>query len=205
MVSGGYADGYRNCPCFWGAEPASYVRRFVEIEPNLDGRRVLDLGCGEGKNARFCAQRGARVDAIDISPYAIGNARIFCSGASAIRLAVADARAILPPYETYDVVIAYGVFHCMPSPESVAEVVDVMRRATRPGGYNIVCAFNAGVQDLSAHPGFQPLLLSHDTFLEFYRGWSVISSSDAVIRETHPHNGIEHEHALTRMLLRKLT
>src|SRR5438093_4584660 len=40
---------------------------FVAMLPDLTGRSGLDLGCGEGRNTRLLAQRGAQMTAIDIA------------------------------------------------------------------------------------------------------------------------------------------
>ena len=48
---------------------------FFAFAPELAGRTVIDLGCGEGRNTRQIAQRGARVTGIDISPKMITAAR----------------------------------------------------------------------------------------------------------------------------------
>lgn len=43
---------------------------------DLQNARVLDLGCGSGIGAVFCAQRGARVVATDVNPAAARNTQI---------------------------------------------------------------------------------------------------------------------------------
>jgi SAM-dependent methyltransferase len=40
---------------------------FFAFAPELDGREIIDLGCGEGRNTREIARRGARVTGIDVS------------------------------------------------------------------------------------------------------------------------------------------
>lgn len=40
---------------------------FLEFLPDLKGRQVIDLGCGEGRNTREFARRGARMTGVDIS------------------------------------------------------------------------------------------------------------------------------------------
>jgi len=72
---GGYDDGYTACPCFWGTSPGSLVRVFLDNNPSLEGHTVLDLGCGEGKNANSFALVGASVDAVDCSEFAISNGK----------------------------------------------------------------------------------------------------------------------------------
>jgi len=73
-MNGGYDDGYRRSPCFWGTTPGSLVRLLADLVPSFEGFQILDAGCGEGKNAIFFAQRGAAVKAIDVSSLAFQNA-----------------------------------------------------------------------------------------------------------------------------------
>jgi SAM-dependent methyltransferase len=40
---------------------------FLDFLPPLAGRTIIDLGCGEGRNTREFARRGARVTGIDVS------------------------------------------------------------------------------------------------------------------------------------------
>jgi 2-polyprenyl-3-methyl-5-hydroxy-6-metoxy-1,4-benzoquinol methylase len=48
---------------------------FLEFLPDLSDRRVIDLGCGDGRNTRLFAMRGARMTGIDLSPLFIDVAR----------------------------------------------------------------------------------------------------------------------------------
>ena len=202
--NGGYDEGYSACPCFWGTEPSSLVERFVQ-DVNVAGSLVLDLGCGEGKNAFFLADLGARVIATDISMFAIANARRFRPlKHPRVSLILGDATRIVFRAALFDVVIAYGLLHCLPTPDEVARVINWMKASTVLGGYNIVCAFNNGHHDLAAHPSFSPTLLGHRDYLAFYHDWEVVTSSDSILREKHPHNLIEHTHTLTRMISRRV-
>ena len=40
---------------------------FFQILPDVNGLYGIDIGCGEGYNTRLLSQKGAIVDAIDIS------------------------------------------------------------------------------------------------------------------------------------------
>ena len=79
----------------------------------------------------------------------------------------------------------------------------MIRNATIPGGFNVVCAFNARHQDLTAHPGFAPVLLPHDEYTALYTHWQLLHSTDSDLSEVHPHNGIRHTHSMTRIIARK--
>jgi SAM-dependent methyltransferase len=48
---------------------------FFAFAPDLAGRMVIDLGCGEGRNTREIARRGARVTGVDVSEKMIAAAQ----------------------------------------------------------------------------------------------------------------------------------
>jgi tellurite methyltransferase len=202
--NGGYDDGYLHCPCFWGEEPGSLVRLLCEFCADWAGHRVLDAGCGEGKNAVFLARRGASVEAFDISQSAIDNARRHWGNVPGVSYDRADVVDLVLAAESYHCVVGYGLCHCLPDRERIAKVLDSFQVATRVGGYNVLCAFNDRSHDMSAHPTFEPTLLPHAAYVEQYRGWRILHSSDTDLHETHPHNGIPHWHSMTRILAQKI-
>lgn len=202
---GGYDEGYAACPCFWGREPGSHVQWLYSHLGSLAGMRVLDLGCGEGKNAVFCARRGATVTAIDVSSKALINAKKIWNSDDYDGVTWIQHNAIEYSFtsEPFDLVIMYGLLHCLPDFKSVESLVVRAQQSTAKGGYNIVCAFNDRKQDLSAHPEFSPCLLRHDAYSRMYESWETLRSSDTDLFETHPHNNIPHSHSLTRIVSRR--
>lgn len=203
-VDGGYDSGYARCGCFWGTEPGSLIKRF-ESTKNLAGLCTLDAGCGEGKNAAYLADAGSNVDAIDISSLAITNALRLFGEKSRISWRTANIMDSVVESERYDLVIAYGLLHCLPDARAVETVVRKLQRATKIGGANLICAFNEREQQIeSAHPGFHPCLLAHSEYVALYDGWSLEFSSDTDLTETHPHNNIQHTHSMTRLIARKM-
>ena len=201
--SGGYDEGYRACGCFWGREPASLVRTLVQVVGLSRGSAVLDAGCGEGKNAAFLGGLGLTVRAVDISPAAITNAKRTWGELASVTWEVADVRHIVLAPAFFDVVIAYGLLHCLQSETEIITTVVRLQEATALGGFHVICVFNDRAQDLRAHPGFRPTLAGHSIYLGLYDGWELLHASDRDLFETHPHNGIPHSHSLTRLLARK--
>jgi SAM-dependent methyltransferase len=203
-MSGGYDDGYRGCPCFWGNEPGSLVRVLCDQIGSVRGFAILDAGCGEGKNAAFLAAGGAVIDAFDVSVLAIQNGQRYFADRVGIRWRVGDIRETDLPQNHYDVVIAYGLLHCLPSAAEVRDVINRLQDATASSGYNVICAFNDRRQELHAHPGFSPALLSHADYMAAYASWEVLRESDLDLTERHPHNNLKHTHSMTRILARKV-
>lgn len=199
---GGYDDGYRACPCFWGKDLGSLISRFIK-ENSVAGMKVLDAGCGEGKNAAALAKLEADVTAIDCSEAALKNAKSAFADAR-VSWAQSDIRTFDPNNRSFDLVVAYGLLHCMKSDNEIVSVVRRLQELTAPGGWNIICAFNDREQDLSAHPGFNPCLMDHSVYLRLYESWEITFSSDEDLHETHPHNNIPHVHSMTRLIARKV-
>lgn len=199
-MAGGYEDGYVQCPCFWGEQPSSFVKLLVESLPSLSDHLVLDAGCGEGKNAAYLASLGARVIAIDVSVSALRNGRATFSTEN-IQWGAVDVRHLGMPPGILDGVVMYGLLHCLESPAEIFRVIRMLQRSTRSSGFHVVCAFNTGTHDLEkSHPGFNPTLVSHSDYLDAYSNWETLIDTDSVLIESHPHNGVEHHHSLTRFI-----
>ncbi len=198
-MNGGYDDGYQACPCFWGDKPGSLVAELLAGR-DVAGWHVLDLGCGEGKNAAALARAGAHVTAIDCSEVAIARGRQNF-GNLPIRWLVDDAAGFPIRPAGYDLVVMYGLLHCLPSAGHISDLIEKVCAATRRSGLHLLVAFNDRDQDLErAHPGFSPTLVSHKFYMDAYAGQRIVHATDTILREAHPHNEIAHHHSMTRLV-----
>ncbi len=204
MIDGGYDIGYEKCDCFWGTEPGSLVLKTEAIVNNFNSLKILDLGCGEAKNSFYLAKKGAVLHAYDISEYAIRNARQLCKNHPNIKLANANVIELNLPEVYYDIIISYGLFHCFQNKNEVSDLINRCIKALKSGGIFILCAFNSRKQDLSAHENFNPLLLRHDEYLDYFSKHEILFQSDEDLYETHSHNQIPHMHSMTRLIIKLL-
>jgi SAM-dependent methyltransferase len=205
MIDGGYDSGYKACPSFWGSRPGSLVTRLAEIIPSFKELQILDAGCGEGKNALFLANKGAVIQAYDISLIAIEHAEKLKVRHQAhnVSFQARDIRTVELRAGSFDVIIAYGLMHCLRDEDGIRSLHSLLKDATKVGGHFVLCAFNNRFQDLSAHPGFNPTLLQHTAYLDMFAGWEIVEASDKDLCETHPNNNILHIHSMTRIIARK--
>ena len=77
MDSSMWDERYRSAELLWSAEPNQFVRDFFSArKPG----RVVDLGCGEGRNAIWMAERGWQVTGVDFSRVALERAATLAEG-----------------------------------------------------------------------------------------------------------------------------
>jgi ubiquinone/menaquinone biosynthesis C-methylase UbiE len=110
---------------------------------SLNGREVLDLGCGRGRWSKEYAQRGARVTGADISLEAI---RLLADEMPQHCFVAGDITELNLPDQRFDVVNSVTVIQHMPEwKQRIA--VDKLSRWVKPGGYVVllenVLAFDA--------------------------------------------------------------
>ncbi len=96
------------------------------------GERVLDVGCGLGRHAFLLAERGLRVEGLELSPSLIE--QLHGSAAGRPEITVHQGDILDPPPQLagrFDAVVGFFVLHHLPDLDRAALQV---RRLLRPGG-----------------------------------------------------------------------
>ena len=168
----------------------------------LPAANVLDVGCGEGRNAIYLANRGAAVEGVDVSMAALANGRMACPDEAAITWRRADILTM--PLDTrYDAVLACSVFHWLAGESEIAAALRRLKEAVRPGGLHAVVAFNDRLPYVADNAPRQPVLLSHEWYVDKYADWTFITVTDTDSIHTHPGEEEPHAHSITRITARR--
>ncbi|MDR0294502.1 MAG: methyltransferase domain-containing protein [Oscillospiraceae bacterium] len=128
-----YEDDYRKEKYFWGVEPNTTCLKTLELMPPSRPLKLLDIGCGEGKDAVFFARCGYDVSAFDISEAGLEKAKRLADKA---RVHVRTFRADLWDYrleENYDILYSSGVLHYI-KPELRDEIMANYKSHVNEGG-----------------------------------------------------------------------
>ncbi|MDG1118460.1 MAG: class I SAM-dependent methyltransferase [Flavimaricola sp.] len=108
--------------------------------------RVLDVGCGQGRDAVFIARKGHSVIGVDLSPNGI---RDLNKAAKAEQLSIEGVVADISTYTPegdFDVVLIDRTLHMLPRKERL-EALGRLIGFVRPGGWVLIADEPANMQD----------------------------------------------------------
>ena len=114
---------------------------YVERSGRLEGRDVLDVGCGGGLLAEAMARTGARVTGLDMATELLKVAQLHAleSGVAVKYLLESAERHAVDHAAGYDVVTCMEMLEHVPDP---AQVVVALAALVRPGGHVFLSTIN---------------------------------------------------------------
>lgn len=133
MDAGAWDERYAATGLVWSSGPNQFVERELS---DLAPGRALDLGCGEGRNALWLAERGWQVTAMDFSAVGVAKGRRL---SDRVDWVVGDALDAPLPTDLDLVLIAYLQ---LPADERAA-VVQRAYAALAPSGTLLVVAHDS--------------------------------------------------------------
>ena len=197
-----YEDQYQKEAYFWGVEPNTTCLKTLELMPPSRPLKLLDIGCGEGKDAVFFARCGYDVSAFDISEAGLEKTKRLADKA---QVHVRTFRANLWDYrlhEHYDILYSSGALHYI-KPELRDEIMANYKAHVSIGG---LAAFHVFVQKPFIVPPPEKedhahLWQSGQLFTCFH-DWYIERCEEYVFDCNS--SGIPHRHAANRLFARNV-
>jgi tellurite methyltransferase len=197
-----YDKRYDQDNFYWGYRPSSTCYRVLKLLPPEKPLRLLDVGCGEGRNAVFFARSGYKVTAFDLSPKGVEKTKKF---ADKFGVSINVFEADLLKYrvqESYDIIFSTGVFHYIP-PKLRTEILTNYMRHTAHSGLNVFSVFvkkpfipKAPDAESTANHWKSGELFTH------YHEWLIEYCTEEIFDCNS--SGIPHKHATNRIIARKV-
>jgi SAM-dependent methyltransferase len=146
-------------------EPISDLAELVAGPNALPPGRALDIGCGTGRNAVYCARRGWQVTGIDDVARALQRARQHIDDAGQdVRLIHGDIAGMPEVGRDYSLLLDIGCLHGL-NKAQLGRAVTSISRAAAPGATLLMFAIAPGA------PKPAPIGIEPDDIQDLFPGW----------------------------------
>lgn len=197
-----YEKYYEGEEYYWGLEPASFCAELIEITgKNPTGLRVLDIGCGEGKDAVYMAERGCEVTAFDITESGIRKAKLLAANRGVdINAFVADINDFSIDGK-FDIIYSTGTIQYL-SDDCIESFFEKIKTMVNVGGY---VYFNVFVDKpfLELPPDWdkeEKMWKTGDLFVHF-SDWEICKINETIFKDNS--GGIKHYHCMDTVLAKR--
>ncbi|MGH1141372.1 class I SAM-dependent methyltransferase [Bacillus pseudomycoides] len=137
-----YSNREKGVPFFTNKPDENLVNYFEK--KLLNPGKVLELGCGPGRNAIYFAEKGCLVDAVDLSQESIQWATERAKEKNVnINFIYNNIFDLQIEEGTYDIVYDSGCFHHI-APHRRMSYINLVKKALKPGGYFAITCFVQG-------------------------------------------------------------
>ena len=189
-------DGY-----YWTLKPSNLCYEVLKYMPPDRRIKLLDIGCGEGRNTVFFARNGYETHGFDISENGLKKTRHL---ADRTGVRINTFQADLNQFrleESFDVLFSTGTLHaCHPS--SRKDLFDNLKTYTSQNGLHVFSVFvdKPFIPEAPDNDANTCLWRSGE-LLTLYHDWLIESFFEEIIHCNS--SGIPHQHAMNRIVARK--
>jgi SAM-dependent methyltransferase len=146
-------------------EPAAIVEKYIGL---ADGKSVLDIAAGNGRNAIFMARQGFVVDAVDISDTGLAQ---FAGRHSGIQPICADLDEFDIPANRYDLIVNIKYLN--------RRLFPYIREGLAPGGVLIFETFLDSPNPAKAKPNCRDYLLRENELVHAFSSLKIVLYKEA--------------------------
>ena len=135
-----YEERYKANGYYWGVQPSPMCYEIMKLCPPIKPLRLLDVACGEGKNAVFFARNGYSVTAFDAAHLGLDKAKRL---AEKVQVDINFFRADLRDFRLdshFDIVFCSGSLHYI-SQELRREILENYQAHTTDAGLHALNVF----------------------------------------------------------------
>jgi tellurite methyltransferase len=198
-----YDQKYGGKSFYWTTRPSTTCFEVLRRMPPERPLKLLEIGCGEGRNAVFFARNGYEVHAFDLSEKGVEKTKRFADQAQVVVHVFRADLNIFRLTQTYDILFSTGTLHSS-HPSIREELFDNYKAFTAEGGLNVFSVF-VRKPFIGPAPDADPnshLWRSGELFT-IYHDWQIEWCVEEIFDDSS--GGIPHKHAVNRLIARKPT
>ena len=196
-----YEKWYEGSDYYWGLEPGDFLDELIELCPASPEKTVLDIGCGEGKDAVYMAQKGYSVTAFDLTENGIRKTNKLATDRGVDIDAYVEDVNTFKIDKQFDIIYSTGTVQYL-FDENKKEFFEKINAITKPGG---IVYFNVFVEksflELPPDWDIEEKMWKSGELFTYFADWK-FERIDEVIFEDNS-GGIKHYHCMDTIICRK--
>ena len=190
-------DGY-----YWGTEPAKFLDELIALCPPSGDKKVLDIGCGEGKDAVYMAAKGYAVTAFDLTENGIRKTLLLARDRGVDIKAYVDDINTFETDDQFDIIYSSGTIQYL-FEENKNPFFDKLGRITKKNG---IVFFNVFVDKpfLELQPDWdkEEKMWKPGELFSYLPAWKFHRIDETIFEDDS--NGIPHYHCMDTIICEKL-
>ena len=197
-----YEKLYQSEEYYWGTEGADFLDRLTAIKPPRRGMQVLDIGCGEGKDAVYMAAKGYAVTAFDLTENGIRKTLLLARDRGVDIKAYVDDINTFETDDQFDIIYSSGTIQYL-FEENKKPFFDKLERITKKNG---IVFFNVFVDKpfLELPPDWdkEEKMWKPGELFSYLPAWKFHRIDETIFEDDS--NGIPHYHCMDTIICEKL-
>lgn len=190
---------YLSSERFAFGSPSLEVKAFSKLIPK--NSRILDLGCGDGRNALYLAKKGFVVDCVDISENGIDKINKLSEEINVeINTFICDVKNF-EYKEKYEMIIAHGLLQFIDR-QYQQSIIENIKQHTKENGFNIISVFT---DEEPAPEDLKEIMVGvfkKGEIKEYYKNWKIRLFESKKFHDEHD-GGIKHYHSSDKLVVQK--
>jgi tellurite methyltransferase len=196
-----YDSRYSKKEFYWSLKPKNLV--VDSIQHLHSNAKVLDIGCGEGKDSFFLAKNNFNVTAIDFSEEGIKKLKEFAKKEKLkIKTEVSDAKSYLQDCEIFDAIFVMNVFQFIEE-KNIINMIKQIQSKTKSNGLNVIASFiaeNSKQKNIVLSKG--RYFFDEGELRKLYKDWKILFYEEKLGNwETHGEQ--RHRHFTVKLIAQK--
>lgn len=197
-----YEKFYEGEDYYWGMEPADFLDEIIAKTANRGKRmKVLDIGCGEGKDAVYMAQKGYDVTAFDVTESGIRKTKFLATQRGVeINAFIADINTF-EIHDHFDIIYSTGTIQYLQD-KNIDAFFEKIKAMTSANGYNY---FNVFVEkpflELPQDWDKEETMWKTGDLFKHYSDWRIHKIDEVIFEDTS--GGSKHFHCMDTILAEK--
>ena len=190
-------DGY-----YWGTEPAGFCDELMRLCPPSEGKKVLDIGCGEGKDAVYMASKGYEVTAFDLTENGIRKTKRLAEKRGVKINAYVDDINTFKTDEQFDVIYSSGTVQYL-FDENKAAFFEKIGRIIKKNG---IVFFNVFVEkpflELPPDWDMEEKMWKSGELFSYFPDWKFHRIDETIFEDDS--SGFPHYHCMDTIICEKV-